>query len=1049
MSVVPPDEPLRKALLRLGDQGDRAQQFLDSAAKHLNDPGTDPMATHHAAYALREALTSIVALGGAPPRGMRDAADNVVRRFETAGTDANPLADSIRKLADVVRGPGPNAVRVERALSGLAGLPPTRASADLITRFIVALDTCNEWTHAPSPRPPPDVVALYEEVTTVLRDLFGPMSERLAAMDDLVGHPAPGPAEVELLRRRLGDERHLLYLFDRADGPGWFRALRDDPLLLPPADKPWVAGAYVARIAHSDPDEVRSWLAQSLPTDVNAKQAAELLRIARLASGDVSDIALALARDHLDSPNVRVQVDALLRELAPELRGTREARSLMQGLLSSTLAERGGSHDAYMAAEQLSLAIAAAQGPNAAAWLKMLAHRARETAEADEPLRLRVLLPLSELTLSGARRPLELASAAVRRAAVAAADAGVPLGERLDLLRIVPQPLADRLVAQHLLDGLPDTDSEARAFISGQVATNVQPSPEELALLRRLLDDAGSVAASVARDFAVALGVPPRADDIDALASADDVPADLVRAHRWLVAIPLDATPEWHAADERLGTYLGHASPDGVMMRPPRAGFFGAASPIGPDQLANLSPLQAAQYVAAWRPEQPVSFFGPSAEGLAGTLSEAIGADLDAWLSADPVEIAEALRQPIYIAVFIDALRNNAARVADHAERLVALTELVRSQPWPPDDLGVDPLGPQNTWLRPGDAAIELLGRLGQLDALPKDLADRVWAQLADAFEQRGDTNPNVEDHTHDPLGQAINRPSMRALDVAFAIGARHEVPDARLLELLDRALTLDGVDGLHARAIVARRLPWLRQTAPDWFAKCSSRIFGSDAPGTLGPATVDLHVEWGAPFRYLLIEQREAIVAALEREHHEDAARHLLHGLLWKVPGFEPAAVADILVAVGDREVSYAGRWLGWELADADLELDIAPALDLWREFLSRPLPRAAYSGFGWMAINPHIDDDDWLTLTEATIRATSGFVDESVDVAERASRAPADPRAARIIAGLLADDPKPWYLQRIGALGLEVLAAATGDTATELRERLVERGFYEALES
>ena len=262
MPVSPPDEPLRAALLRLGDQGDRAHRFLRSGVKHINDAAADPMATQHAAYALREALMSIVELGGARPRGMREAADEVVRRFEAAGADADVLANSIRKLADVLSGPGPNVVRVERALSALAGLPPTRAGADLIARFIDALETANRWTHAPTPRPAPDVEGLYDETSTVLRELFGPMSERLAGMDDLVGDPEPGPDQVVRLRQRLGDERHLLYLFERAEGPGWFRALRDDPLLLPPAGKPWVAGAYVARIAPSNPDEVRAWLAE-------------------------------------------------------------------------------------------------------------------------------------------------------------------------------------------------------------------------------------------------------------------------------------------------------------------------------------------------------------------------------------------------------------------------------------------------------------------------------------------------------------------------------------------------------------------------------------------------------------------------------------------------------------------------------------------------------------------------------------------------------------------------------------------------------------------
>lgn len=61
---------------RLGENGARAEQFLDSAAEHL---ATDhPRAAQHAAYALREALMSIVKLGGARPRGISDAAEDVV-----------------------------------------------------------------------------------------------------------------------------------------------------------------------------------------------------------------------------------------------------------------------------------------------------------------------------------------------------------------------------------------------------------------------------------------------------------------------------------------------------------------------------------------------------------------------------------------------------------------------------------------------------------------------------------------------------------------------------------------------------------------------------------------------------------------------------------------------------------------------------------------------------------------------------------------------------------------------------------------------------------
>jgi hypothetical protein len=72
---------------------------------------------------------------------------------------------------------------------------------------------------------------------------------------------------------------------------------------------------------------------------------------------------------------------------------------------------------------------------------------------------------------------------------------------------------------------------------------------------------------------------------------------------------------------------------------------------------------------------------------------------------------------------------------------------------------------------------------------------------------------------------------------------------------------------------------------------------------------------------------------------------------------------------------------------------------------------------------------------------------LDEADRVAERAARSQGDTRAVRIIARLLEDDPEPWDVERIGARGLEVLSATTdNDAAADLRERLLERGFYDA---
>jgi hypothetical protein len=1044
MTVNPPDETLRAALRRLGDQGRRAEAFLDSAAAHLNDDRS--LASEHAAYALREALMAIVSLGGLPPRGLKDGAKEVVRQWQLrrdADVAADRLDGSVRELAELVEGPGPNERRLELAVGKLARIAPTRATADLLDQFIDALDGANRSLHSFAERDA--VEALYGKACLVLRDLFGPISVRFADMDELVAQRDPGPVEVALLYQHVGDERHLIYLYDRANGPGWFRALQADPLLLPPAEGPWTAGPYVERVAKMHPDEVSAWLSGFAASNLTATQVRYLLLIARAISGDVTDVALSLIRGHLSTPDVRFQADALLREMSECARAGAAARSLVRELLMQTLTERSGSTDAYMAAEELKMAVEAVRFGDAQAWLTMLAHRAKEVADGTDALRIRVLAPLDELHIDVSREPLETVAAAVRQGANASATAGVPLEQRLSTLGIVPNPLAGRLIAQHLLDHLPESLAEGVAFLSRKIAANESPSPEELALLRRALS---ACSGDVAADMVTALGPVPSLENVQREASTGALSADLIRAHRWLVAFPCDAVSSWHAVDAELSTHLGPAPTDGVLIRRLGPHFVGSVTPITVEELSALPPQEAAKKVAAWRPQPESSFLGPSAEGLADTLRQAMDADTQRWIDADPVEIARLLHHPIYISVWLQALEANASALAGVAERTVTLAELLQSEPWAIDELGRHRLAASDLWSHTRQESIGLLGRLARLGALEGEIGDRAWAHVVAAVRHCDDTSVNIADQTSKPLEAALIRPSMRALETAIGIGGGSSpTPDKRLLSLIDELLALEGVDGLHSRAMLAPQLNWLRSGSLEWFAAHEPQLFGVAAPGDLGRATFELYLEWGDPYEPMLLEQRDRIIAALSGDHSDAATQHLLHGLLWKLPGYEVETVCDILVQAGSRHISYGGRWLGRGLAEAE-KIDQTPAAALWRELLERGLDADAYAGFGWMAVNHHLDNEEWLTLTDDTATATAGVVDEPYRVAERAGQTPSDPRAARIIAQLLGDDPAPWDVSRIGEVGLEVLRAATGPPREALRERLLERGFHAAVD-
>ena len=66
MPIPPPDEPLHTALRRLGDHGVRAERFLDSAAKHLNDPGAGSLRSRLTPHLSGTSPTSNSVLTSAP-----------------------------------------------------------------------------------------------------------------------------------------------------------------------------------------------------------------------------------------------------------------------------------------------------------------------------------------------------------------------------------------------------------------------------------------------------------------------------------------------------------------------------------------------------------------------------------------------------------------------------------------------------------------------------------------------------------------------------------------------------------------------------------------------------------------------------------------------------------------------------------------------------------------------------------------------------------------------------------------------------------------------
>jgi hypothetical protein len=232
------------------------------------------------------------------------------------------------------------------------------------------LDTANAGLHA-------EIAAdtaedLYERAVQVIRALFGPIMIRFATIDALLAVEQPGQPEVERPQALVGDERHLLYFFDKVEGAAWFRALAGTPMLPSPPENRWAAGPYAERVAQAEPDLVREWLTLRAPEPHNAKQAGDYLWVAWAIRSDIVPVALALVIGHLAEPRVQSGLERFLRLAAPEEVAASAGRSLIKQALEASLAEDLGAGDTYLIAEVGAAALRAMRLGDARSWLRIL-----------------------------------------------------------------------------------------------------------------------------------------------------------------------------------------------------------------------------------------------------------------------------------------------------------------------------------------------------------------------------------------------------------------------------------------------------------------------------------------------------------------------------------------------------------------------------------------------------------------------------------------------------------------------------------------------------
>lgn len=579
----------------------------------------------------------------------------------------------------------------------------------------------------------------------------------------------------------------------------------------------------------------------------------------------------------------------------------------------------------------------------------------------------------------------------------------------------------------------------------------VEPTPELAGLAKRLSTAAD---AELEQQLVGALGAPPTLEELTS-APADRMPAPWRRPYWWLAALPATVTDGWRTAAAILTAKYGpppspHQPKLAVAVR------VGAPSPYSTEELQELPPVEAATRIGSWRPTETGSS-APTTFGLADVLRQVVHARPAPWQDA-PIEIISALRHPISIAAYLNALvQLEAPLETDAGPALASAAVFAARAPWPPPPLLqlVHDLGPPagTEWRAVRSSAVLLIRRLWREAHGLGDAQPAAWTRVTAAVHDRAD-EPHASGR--DAIDGALNRPSMRALDACIALAVQQvrvgqPIPPA-FLDLLDETLELDGPDGLHARAVIAQRLGWLHDAAPHWFASRQERLIGSAAPDDLGQQTWDLYIAWGSHSAHLLEAFPDRYLDALARQQ-QAALPRILTGMLWGVASW--ADVPQTVQRLADIDPQWVSR--GAEELGHSLQTSHDPpslpvnAWRYWQAALAATLPSGAFPGFGWYAQITLLDQDDWLTMTEQTLARSGGGLDWADSVARRAAKSTHDPRALRIITALLRHPADPWDILMLVEVGHDLLVDSAGPlqghpARSALRTVLVERGDYRA---
>ena len=625
------------------------------------------------------------------------------------------------------------------------------------------------------------------------------------------------------------------------------------------------------------------------------------------------------------------------------------------------------------------------------------------------------------------------------------------LVDLLDEIKGLPEDVGNRIQAWLRTNAKDTQCQESIEFIAQAIRTR-RPNTDDVLLVDSIIDRCGLD--STVSPWQEALGSPPDPVSLGTITRQDRVPDDLIRLWYWSVVLPTEVAGSWRNAQAILSAAHGRVERDSWLRPPPRPTVrSGPNSPFDAADLESMAPEDAADLIAAWRPNEADSWEMRSPRGIGRQLEKTVGENPRKWANS-PVEMVARLKHPTYIAHFFRGLVVGIEELRDTASLIIEAIVFVRTHPWPVEPLGHDYFDADTDWSKTDRAGIDLINALAR-QHLPLDAiaTKQAWAIVIEVARDR-ETRSSLS-REDDPLTSAINRSCTRAVETILHLidyeNKRCGVVPDEALTILTECLGLEGRDGEEHRAILASRIPFLQAVCPQWFEENLDLLLGSKAPPGLAQTTIDLWLRWGRANEWMLEHFRCHILDAVRRKS-ERAIQGFLLGLFWDIPGYDPASCVRDLASLGSEYISASGKTAARMIRSEDTDPEhVRRGIALWEQALRMKAGQKALRGFGWWVEVPTLDPDEWERLTLETCQKAQGNLDWASAVAEQASSRPTSIRALQILTLLVrgsSGDPSGYFVidHALKALEASSKDLSLADERDQLRSALLERGHFRA---